>query len=180
MFNSEKYLIDYKNKGLFPKIHDNIFNSVVSLKLDSNIVDLCCCYGLLAERLNNIGLNTIGIEKNNTYKILSEKYGIKSKIYYLDIINRMPSIMDIIKNHDIKTVVARRCFPELFSKNFKMGRIFIDLAHQFGVQYIILEGRVFSLKTVNPLGKIADEIELCSERYYPVSVIDNVGILKRI
>ena len=51
MFDDDKYLKQFKEDQIYPKIHDDIFY-LASNTEGNNVLDIGCCYGLLSHRLS--------------------------------------------------------------------------------------------------------------------------------
>jgi hypothetical protein len=175
MYDSEKYLIDFKEKNAYPSIHNEIYNRICMLNHNRPMLDLGCCFGLLAERLNNSGINCIGVEKSIKHINLGRQYGIKSKIYNESI----DSIDAIIKEYNIELLIARRCLPEAFGNNIENGYLFSKMASQLNVTYIVIEGRVVTKNHVNQLFCLDEEIKLFLFEYECIDNNKNIAILKK-
>lgn len=82
---------------------------------------------------------------------------------------------DFMAEHQVKTVLARRCFPEL------SGAVDLsDLARTFemaGVQVIMLEGRVAGATTKHALGRVQAEVSALAPTYALKASSNNVRVL---
>lgn len=178
-YDSLGHLVNFKS-GIFPAIHKPMLVAVEELQPAGNILDLACCYGLIGEALLRKGFNVIGVEKSTKYIELAKKYGVQIPIYQLDICGEnLSKLKDIIAANSIKTVIARRCFPELFSHDLAFGKAVVKIFYEQGVESLYLQGRIVSSRTVNPLGRIEDEIELCAEFYNVFYDLEPIYVLGR-
>ena len=178
MFNDKELLVQF-NKGVFPKIHDNIFKRIISLEHKGTILDLCCCYGLLAERLNMHGLKTIGVERDYTYIHSAKKRNISTNIYNVDVLKQMKELTRIISLNNCTTLVLRRCLPELFGDDTNAGYSFFEEMYNLNIDTLIIEGRIYSKRTTNKVGDINREINLCISYFNLVNLSNNIAVLTR-
>lgn len=161
MFDDDKYLKQFKY-GIYPKIHNDIFY-LTSNTIGSNILDIGCCYGLLSHRLSK-QFNVIGIE--------SSKYYCDRSIYQ-NIVNMkinentLSQFRDILIKNKIDIVVFRRVIPEIYDCGGDSLIHDIEKAlYECDVEYIILEGRIESKRSVHKLKSINDEIEILNNYYF--------------
>ena len=96
-------------KGIYPKIHDDIFK-LVSETEGHSVLDVGCCYGLLSHRLSK-SFDVVGIEQNKGY---CEK-SVYDKVVNMKISeDTMDDLRDIIKQNHIDISLyagglSRRC-----------------------------------------------------------------------
>lgn len=178
-FDSLKHLENFKS-GIYPAIHTPMLSAIYRLQPAGNILDLACCYGLIGEALLGKGFNVIGVEKNTQYIASAKKYGVQMPIHQLDIcVNNLDKLQSIIDTNNIKTVIARRCFPELFSHDLDFGMATVKMFYEQGVESLYLQGRVVSKRTINPLGRIEDEVKICADFYEVAHVLGHISVLRK-
>jgi len=164
-FDSLDYLSDYYNNGQYPKIHNNIMEVLKELP-PMSVMDIGCCTGLLSKRLSEVHTEVIGIEPNPKYI----QIGVKSdNIKYYNIgVNKetLPVLKELIKMHNIKCCVMRRCLPEICNTGgISLCVQWIYLLYKLNVEYLAIEGRVVSKRASNALYSIEKEVELCLGMY---------------
>ena len=86
---------------------------------------------------------------------------------------------NLLQQHQIETVLARRCQPELFGQDLAAGHTFAQMLHRQQVQEILVEGRQASKAAVNPLASLAQEVELLGPYYQVRKFHRNVAYLTR-
>lgn len=162
MFDDDKYIKQFKENQIYPKIHDDIFH-LASNTEGNNVLDIGCCYGLLSHRLSK-KFNVTGIEANEHYC---------EKAIYNNIINMkinyetLSEFKDILLDHKIDIVVCRRVIPELYDCGGEtLIRKIEKTLYECNVKYIILEGRTVSKRSVHKLKSIDNEIEILSNDYF--------------
>lgn len=167
-FDSDCYLEDFRVFGRYPKIHDALF-SVVATELwrNNNVLDLCCSTGLMGERLRGIISGGVyGIEADLSAVNKARESGISFEILNIKVEPAtLGEVVGFIDMCSIGAVVARRCFPELFSHDFNFGREFARRMASSGVRQLFIQGRNESCRSKNPLGSLKSEIELVSDSY---------------
>ena len=162
-------------KGIYPKIHDDIFK-LVSETDGHSVLDVGCCYGLLSNRLSK-SFDVVGIEQNKEYC----KKSVYDKVVNMKISeDTLDDLRDIIKQNHIDIVVCRRVIPEMYTGGGeKLILDFADVLYECGVQYIVLEGRIKSKKSVHRLKGVDEEIEILNRNYLLDARYKNCARLKR-
>lgn len=180
-FNDIHYLVSWKAGDGFPAIHDDIFNMVQEVAPEGAILDLCCSTGLLAQRFLEAGRVAYGIDGDRAAIARSMQYGIKVDLHAVNISPAaFPFLESFIESHEIRTIVARRCLPELFGQDLGAGRAFAALLQKCGIQHVFIEGRIPVKAAVNLLATIQDEVALFEERYRLAALRGRVAHLEKL
>jgi len=181
-FNSEQHLVTWKTGKRFPAIHDDIFHAILAYSKGKSFLDLCCSTGLLAQRIKqHLVYDVIGVDADETAVSLASLSGIDVPLICLNILpETLKELAQIIKKFKIDTLVARRCFPELFGNDIEFGQVFIELLSQLGVQEIFIEGRITTKTAINALASLEDECQLVSKHYKVIKIHKNVAYLRKI
>lgn len=179
-FNSIEHLAAWASRGIFPAIHDAIATAVGNLAGGERVLDLCCSFGLLGERLKqHHALDVAGIDGDITAIEQGRAAGISISLHTLKIAPAtLADAVDILKAHRTQTIVARRCLPELFGHDADFGREFLAAAKHNGVFELFLEGRVKTLTATNRLASIDDEVRLASGLFVEHRRLGNISYLR--
>jgi hypothetical protein len=115
-FHDESYLKDWSENGRFPAIHDDIFQLFAQTHESESVIDLCCCTGLLGQRVHEVlGVKVCGLEGNRRWIERGCKWGIQYPIIELMVkAPTLPQLSDWLKKNDVTGLLARRCVSELF------------------------------------------------------------------
>lgn len=123
-FDNEDYLIAWKEKGAFPKIHQDIFNLFSFTYECTSVLDMCSCTGLLGTHImESHGLPCVGLEGDDRWLDRAKKYEIPLPTLEIWLSpDTLPEIINFIKDNKVNGIVARRCLAELFAydENFKL------------------------------------------------------------
>ena len=158
--------IDHKG---FPNIHEPMFASIKrNTPEGARFLDLGCCQGLLAVQVavKHAG-HVIGVDGSAGYiKNAIEHPNVQYYLLKIDGDEALCALQDIIMEHQVQFVIARRIMPEIVETAgiglaTKVARMFRTV----GVG-VFLEGRIDSKRAVNPLKNLAAETALFTgERY---------------
>lgn len=176
-YDSLEYIDNLKNKGQYPRIHNDIFKLHELVKVD-NVLDVGCCYGLLTHRLSNVYKECVGIEQNSNYAKL---FLFKDNIHYYNFKINKESIMlfnSIIKKHNIEAVYCRRVIPELYDTGgFELLHYFKQVLIQNNVKYLVIEGRIKFKKAKHKFKTCYDEFAFFEDKYDVIATLNNCGVL---
>ena len=166
-YSSSEYVYDYKAKGIFPRIHNDIFNMVKENVKGKRAIDLGSCTGLISIRLvEQAGFEFVaGLEGNISYL---EKAIPNDKVTYFNFYvtkENMDKLKEVIVKNGITVVVGRRVIPEIGERDISVVYDLVKLLYEVGVEEIVLEGRVVVKKPTNKLYSIEKEIE-CFDKYF--------------
>ena len=76
-FSDKEYLEDWRDNGVFPKIHNDIYTLFGTTWMNDSVCDLCCSTGLLGQRVKEgFGLDVCSIEGDLKWIERGRKYGI--------------------------------------------------------------------------------------------------------
>lgn len=123
-FDNEEYLRAWKEEGVFPRIHRDMFNLFSSTFECNSVLDMCSCTGLLGTHIMEYHkIPAFGLEGNETWLARADKWGITLPTLRCWIgPETLDEVVDFIKDNKINGMVARRCLAELFAydSNFKL------------------------------------------------------------
>lgn len=175
-FNDEKYIEDYKNLGIYPKIHNDIYFSIImNIKnKELTVFDLGSCTGLLTIRLANYFNKVIGIEysKEDMLKSIA-----KPNVDYVNTKINDLTINKLIVEYKPDLIVCRRVLPEISDNNEDNIVNFVDTISKHKIKFIAIEGRQVSIKSTHLLSSIDKEISYFTD-YKQIDRYKNVSILK--
>lgn len=161
-YNDQQYLEQWRASRAFPRIHDAIFDACVQWMPDLPFVDLCGSTGLLGRRIHDVlGLKGCGIDADTdaiTRGLQAGVYGDDLPIrHQLITPDTLPDMSMWLRDHNVQTVVARRCFCVISEKCPLplVQDLFLDL----GVTTIILEGQKRDGRAVHPVGSADQQAE---------------------
>lgn len=177
MFNDEKYLQEYRERGVFPKIHNEIYTAIIQNIEDRGVTvfDLGSCTGLLSLRLARKFKHVLGIE--------ASKADIERSITAPNVTYHFGKVtaetMEVhLAEWSPKVIVARRVFPEIANGDVMVIRKLNHLFVKYGVEYIAIEGRIARPNQVNVLASVLDEEHLFTPEYKRIYKFNNVIILQ--
>ena len=178
-YNSEEHITTFKKTGQYPKIHDDIIK--LGSELPSKVVmDIGCSIGLLSHRLSCTNDLVLGIEPNE--EALQKAIPKENIRYYNFRIkdNTVKTIGGLIRKYNVDTIYARRVISELYTTGgYSLVYQLSDLFYKTNVQYIVLEGRVESSRSVHKIKNTDKEIELFSKNWKVYKRYKNCAILTR-
>lgn len=179
-FNSVEYLQAWASGKRFPAIHDDIASAAEQFMIGNRVLDLCCSYGLLGERLKKtVAGYAVGIDADGEAIAKAKAAGISIDLYQLKVTpESFTDLVQILQSCRVNAVVARRCLPELFGENLDFGRQFFAELRRVGVKEVLIEGRVKTKNATNALSSIEDEISLASESFALARRYKNVAYLR--
>jgi len=180
-FNSVQHTEAFAAGRGFPKIHDNIFNLIAETWTGGSFIDVCCSTGLLGQRLiDKLGVMCCGLEGDAEAIANGKEHGVSMFIYQLLLDDRsLGGFSRILRDHDVNTVVMRRCVSELFAKGMPLGvgnTVQTELKPEFAAQYvdallgagvneIYLQGRAESASSKHIIPNVEAEIEFFLPQY---------------
>jgi SAM-dependent methyltransferase len=180
-FNSPEHLATWREHGRFPAIHDQIASMAAAHMRGTRFLDLGCSYGLLGTRImKQAGAKGVGVDSDKDVLAAAIAAGIPLQLEHLGV-NRvsLALLADIVRDRNATVLIARRILPELFGEDQLFGWEFADVMALAGIDEILLEGRVDSAKSVNPLRSVVQEVELLDRYYREVRRIGAVSYLVR-
>lgn len=182
-FDDPKYVTDWKQTGRFPAIHARIA-SAVREEVDPGsgpVLDLCSSTGLLGRQLVEHHYTVLAVQEPGPALELGVVAGVYDEIPYLELrITRttLNVFLRWMEQQAVRTVVARRCFPELFDVlGTEQFPVLARSLHMAGVERIVAEGRVESGRTVHPLGSIKQEVSALAQHWKPVVIRGPIATL---
>lgn len=165
-FDSAEHLQAWQERQVYPEIHRKIRESVVNLAVGSRLLDLCCSYGLIGQFLQDAGFTAVGVDRDVAVIERARAADIRIPLYRLEITREtVHQLYEIIENHRITGIVARRALPELFADDLEFGREFFAEMRDLGVRELFLEGRVATRNAVSALASLDAEIKLVAGSY---------------
>lgn len=168
-FDSDHILQDWKDRGRWPQIHGKIGWCATEYLTTPNVLDLCCAFGLLADRIAKTVpcvKKVVGVDGSLQSIAKAKAAGVPVTIHHMVIFNdTVHQLYDLIKEEQITAIVARRAFPELFDQDHEFGRCFSKSVRNLGVQEILIEGRIDSANAKSTLKTLDAEIALFADDY---------------
>ena len=181
-FNAPEYLLQWKQTGKYPAIHNDIFQLASNCMNGLAALDLCCSTGLLAEHISaHHGIPVVGVDADEAALAKARAVGLSVDLQHMriDSFNLEP-LEKLVEQRQIETVLARRCLPELFGHALEAGRAFAQMLHRQQVLEVFVEGRVATKLAVNPLASLAKEVEMFAPHYRVSKTHRNVAYLTRV
>lgn len=170
-FSDEEYLTDWRDKGVFPKIHQDIFTLFSTTFESDSVLDLCCCTGLLGQHIKEAyGITVVGAEGDPKWIERGRQFGVN--IPTLEVFikrSTLKAFVDWIKSHEVTGIIARRCISELFGNkedgytmltepDWQFAKQFTEAIVGAGVKELWLEGRADQGRSVHPIPDTETEI----------------------
>lgn len=179
-FDDPQLVHRWRSEGQFPAIHRKVFEAA-SIHAEGAVLDLCSSTGLLGRRMvDELGFTCCALEGDQravSAGIAAGVYNATLPVLCLRITpGSLATLHDWCRGHEVRTVVARRCFPEL-SESVDLN----DLREAFaraGIERIILEGRVASARTTHPLGRVQNEVDALAPTYSVRTGGGNIRVLQ--
>lgn len=177
-FDAEDLVTAWRERGEYPKIH-TAMTAWVRENVDPRegpVLDLCSSTGLLGRRLAAAGYTVRAVELPGPALQLGRSHGIYEYVPVMSLKIERDTLEDlgdwlratVMPGHDpIRTVVARRAFPELWDSLdgaeglSALGRLLAEC----GVRNVLLEGRAHSKRTTHPLGEASAEVNALAESW---------------
>jgi len=177
-FSDPAHLERWASDGTFPKIHTPLFQLVTRAAEGRSACDLCCATGLLGRRLVDSGFHVIGVERNHRYLTMGLQFNVGLTLYRLDVNPRtFEELGTILRQNQVTTLVARRCFSEIFARHLDSGQDFARMLIRSGVRQVFLQGRVPRADATHPIPTVEHEADLISG---PFSVVELRGQLAHL
>lgn len=181
-FNDEQHIKDYKNRGVYPRIHGDIFSLDKHIPA-SNVLDIGCSTGLLTARLADKHKKVVGIDSDK--KALQQAREIKKRnvALYEGKINEQTvnEVEQILKDHNINVIYARRVLPELTDVGgLSLIETLVTMFYTQKVKYVVLEGRQRRRSATHVMKDIDKEISRFVGLYKPIKRYKECAILERV
>jgi hypothetical protein len=195
------YVDDFLNKGQFPAIHEQIAQELALLNptlRSHGALDLGACHGLLTIRAARLFATVVGIEPDQRSVEVFNRHLARLQqnammfLLKLDVLepSHQQQLLHLIQQWSIKTIIARRAFPETlastygdkgtFAKACEAGQAFSHICVEGGVQCIVLEGRVASEKRhSHPLWNADLEVQALGTPWCVVKNHHDIRVLMR-
>lgn len=159
-FNSIERLQAWEASGAFPAIHNDIFGMVQAYARGDRMLDICCSYGLLGQRLLTAGAEAVcGIEMDTTVVEAAREAGIAVPILNIKITrDTLPEVLAFLAEHKPTVLVARRCISEIFATDLEWGPAFSRTIRTAGIAEVVLEGRAIVARPTHPIPTVVEEV----------------------
>lgn len=175
-FDATEYVDTWKATGRFPAIHDRI-TALVREEVspsEGTVLDLCASTGLLGRRLADCGYTVTAVQEPGPATMTGVAAGVYDPVDLLALRIAPDTVGEFLRHvedHEVRTIVARRCFPELWEalSDVEFGVMARGLVDA-GVRRIVLEGRVASHRSTHPLATAAHEVTALAPAWRPVRV----------
>lgn len=179
-FDSTDYTDTFKRLGAFPQIHGAIYQLIAEELTGSSVLDLCCSTGLLGERIRTgLKVKVCGVDRDVGALLAGEAAGVAMPVIAMPIVPAaMPGLIAWVKLHGVDTLVARRCFPELFGDDHFFGRLMAAALRGAGVREVFLQGRQPTPGATTTLPTVYREAELFEGSYRVVRAVGQCIYMK--
>jgi len=162
-FDDTGYLDAWRDDGVYPKIHDELFRLVRRTPPTGPVLDLCCSTGLLAQRINDeLRVPAVGIDSDDRAITGAVAAGVKVPLLTCTLRGDLAAFKDVLATYEVTGIVARRCFPELFGSRAGLDREFLGIFKtalaEAGVTQLWLQGRQAHRHATNALPSITHEV----------------------
>lgn len=168
-YSNPIYLRNWRERGHFPGIHRDLVNLVKAELRGRSVVDLCGDTGLLGLRLKQeLGVKVSVVEGNLRAVERAKQAQVPLHFYSLTIKpESYPTLGAILESVEADTIVARRCFSELFSgPDDPNGPVFAKLLREVDIMQVFLQGRAPSTaKAVCRMPSVHEEIAILRGYY---------------
>lgn len=182
-FDAPEYVDAWQASGVFPTIHDRIV-SVTRSEIgprEGTVLDLCSSTGLIGRRLAEAGYRVVACQEPGPALQLGRERGVYDGIPVLDVRitpGTLGRLLAWCEDHQVRTVIARRCFPELWDA---LGPddfpVLVRELTEAGVERIVLEGRVASGRSVHPLASAAAEVAAFAGHWSSAGSLGQIAVL---
>jgi SAM-dependent methyltransferase len=160
-FDDEAHIAAWERNRTYPAIHRPMCETVVNFACGVRFLDLCCSHGLIGQFLADQGFAVVGVDGSARAIARAEAAGIAIPLVHIRITRETAgAVMDLIADHRLTGIVARRTLPELFDRDLEFGRDFFRQAHAAGIHEVFLEGRIATRKATSALASIDAEVHL--------------------
>jgi hypothetical protein len=180
-FNSIERLRDWQRRGAFPNIHDNIFNVARSYMDGDGVLDMCCSFGLLGQRILEAGSvqEVVGMDADEWAIEQGRSGGISARLFSIQITpDTLSDVVKIIREYKLSVMVARRCISELFGDDLGFGPVFASAIRDAGIREIFLEGRAIVARPTHPIPSVKEEVALFAGCYREVKRIGQCSYMR--
>jgi len=139
-----EHLQEWARLGRYPAIHDAMFEAVAENASGRRFLDLCCCHGLLGQRVKRQWprAHVVGVEGNSAYVETARAAGVDVWIERLTVNHATLADLVFLMARELPDVLlARRCFPELFGHDLEFGGMFLQAVRGAGIGEVSLQWR---------------------------------------
>lgn len=189
-FDNEEYLIAWREKRQYPRIHRDIFNLFSSTFECTSVLDMCSCTGLLGTHIAEFHkIPAVGLEGNVEWIDRGRKWGITLPTLQCWI---GPKTLDIViewlEKNKVDGIVARRCLAELFAydENMKLrktpdydwAKVLTGTFREVGIREIWIEGgKPMKKPETHPVPNTIAGIKCFEPNYKPVEWLNECAYL---
>lgn len=173
-FADQKHVDAFHDIGEYPRIHERITAAVRDHGGGRRALDLGACTGLLAHRIAQWCPEVHALEPNAEYRSRGVTHPRVTWHEHGVTFDTLAWIGQLIAERGIRLVVARRVFPEIGPA---VTAAFADVAAVAGIERIILEGRIPSRRSTDPLPDADAEVQALSATYTPIHADAHVRVL---
>lgn len=188
-FDSHDYLVEWRDKGQFPAIHEAIFTAAHEHTVKGEvIIDLGASTGLLSRHLKDHGREVIPVEPHAPSRARGAAYGTWAGMTVhanpISAAAGVEPLRALLEDEMPSCIVARRVFPEIYESTELvrpgMWQAFLDVLEESSVSLIVLEGRKFSARTTHPLGHVEAEIAALGPDWRVIHRAGEVAVLEKL
>lgn len=183
-FNDQAYLDAYIERGEFPAIHDQVAHLIRTAANEHEpAFDFGSCTGLLSVQAVALGRSQcIGIEGNEldfkrAMKLASMAVRFENFFINTDTMYHLKCLLDLMRP---TLVIARRVLPEIHHNDSETLDILPGVLYSFGVNKIIVQGRVKVKNPKTPLFCTDKEVEVFAPFYKETQRYRQTALLEAV
>lgn len=180
-FDSEDYLADWRDRGKWPDIHDEITELVAQTYQGRSVLDFCASTGILGQRLQDqLRLKVCATEWLAESIERGRSFGINVPTQHLRLLpgdGTLEHFVAWLREHEVTGIVARRCLSDVFGGpggnpwpaiDYGWAREWCAAVVEAGVRELWHQGRAFSKRSVHPIPNTAAELS-CLATHFTVA-----------
>ena len=162
-YNSVERLEKWCMEGMYPSIHDRIFEMIDGRIKGQTVLDLCCSTGLLGQRIQDeLNKTVFGVDADKKAFENAASYGVDVNRTQMRIdASNFDPLIKFIADRGIDVLVARRCLSEVFYSHIDQGPVFAKrLLDETKVREIFIQGRREQPNATHPIPSCDAEVSL--------------------
>lgn len=159
VYADPKHIATWRRTGRFPEIHADIAAFVAENRRGRRALDLCCSIGILGAQLARHFDFVLGVDEDAGALEEGRTAGIAHDLVELRVgPATLPEFEALLRQHEVDTVVARRCLPEMLGADLDFARDFAEALAAGGVRDLFIEGRKSGKNATHALSNVEAEI----------------------
>lgn len=169
-YDSDEYLTAWRDRGVFPEIHADLWQLVNEETCGTSYVDLCCSIGLLGTHvIQSLKSPCIGIEGHGPSVEKAARFGVPLPIHQITVDRTsLDRLEALLKENRVDVLLARRCLSEIFAgagngalvADEEFARLFTAMLARCGVKQVFHQGRQVTRAAKHPVPDVQAEARL--------------------